>query len=155
MTVQPAQTDRSAPPWEAIAAMAEEAQPRVVVIINANDRLAQRMKDAIEAAGFTAVTAQPSEVGSGAQDIQRFLRSKNARVVVFDVADPYAASWRLADALRYNEMISGSWRQVVITTQDKAALEQQVGATTSALEVNEKNFNAATIVDAVQRAVLV
>ncbi len=135
--------------------MAETTAPRVVVIIHANDRLAGRMKEAIEGAGYSVVTAQPYEVGSGAQDIQRFLRSKNARVVLFDVADPYAASWRLAEALRYNEMISGSWRQVVITTQDKQALEQQVGTNTSALEVNDKSFDAAAIVDAVNRAVLV
>ena len=135
--------------------MAEATGPRVVVIINANDRLAKQMKEAVEQAGFAAVTAQPYEVGSGAPDIQRFLRSKNARVVLFDVADPYAASWRLAEALRYNEMISGSWRQVVTTTENKQALEQQVGANTSALEVNEKNFDAAAVLDAVERAVLV
>jgi CheY-like chemotaxis protein len=135
--------------------MAEATDSRVVVIINSSDRVARMIKDAVEPAGFAVITAQPYEVGSSAQDIQRFLRSKNARVVLFDVADPYAASWRLADSLRYNEMISGSWRQVVITTQDKAALEQQVGAGTSAIEVNDKNFNAATIIDAVNRAVLV
>jgi CheY-like chemotaxis protein len=135
--------------------MAEGVDRRVVVIINANDRLARRVQEALEGAGYSVITAQPYEVGSAAQDIQRFLRSKNARVVLFDVADPYAANWRLADALRYNEMISGSWRQVVITTQDKQALEQQVGAATSALEVNEQNFDPAAIIGPVNRAVLV
>jgi CheY-like chemotaxis protein len=135
--------------------MAEATQPRVVVIINANDRLANRVKQVVEAAGFAALNAQPSQVGSAAPDIQQFLRRQNARVVVFDVADPYMANWRLAESLRYNEMISGSWRQVVVTTADKQALDAQVVSSTNALELNEKNFDAAAVLDAVNRAVLV
>lgn len=134
--------------------MAETTERRVIVVINANDAVAQRIKDTVEAEGFTAVTARPEAAGSTPAEIQAFLRRHNARVVVFDIADPYGANWRLAQNLRYNEMISGSWRQVVVTTEDKQALEGQLGPT-AALEVNAATFDPIAVLAAVNRAVLV
>lgn len=131
------------------------AEHRVkVVVINANDTLRRPLGESVEAAGFETVTAHPDEAGRTPQAMQEFFRRHGARVVVYDIAPPYAENWALFNDVRYAEMISGSWRQFVPTTASKRALEEQVGPT-GAIELAGSGFEREGIVQAVQRGVLV
>jgi len=124
------------------------------VVINADDDARRAIGAIAEAAGFRAVTARPEEAGGTPRAIQQFLRDHDARVVVYDVAAPLRQSWTTLQDLRYAEMISGSWRQFVITTRDQAALAEEVGPT-AAIQVAGDRLDRAEIAQALQRAILV
>ena len=134
--------------------VSEGANPITVVAISANDANLQLLDEVVRQAGFDVVTARAADVGRSIPAIQDFLRRHNARVVVYEVAPPYAESWRLLNELRYAEMMSGSWRQYVITTPDKRALEEQVGHT-GTIELDGGRGDRATLTLSVQRGVLV
>lgn len=124
------------------------------MVINADDGTRRTISEIAEASGFRAVTARPEEAGATAQALQLFLREHEARVVVYDVVAPLQQSWMTLKDLRYAEMISGSWRQYVITTADKAALERAVGAT-AAIEAAGGRLDRGALAQALQRAILV
>jgi Fe2+ transport system protein FeoA len=132
-----------------------ESENRVrVVAINSREDLLQILREIGEAAGFDIVTAKPGELGDDPIEIQEFLRRHNARVVVYEVVPPYRDSWDLLRRLRQAEMVSGSWRQYVITSPSKAELEREVGPT-RAIEVKSGEVDRQALTEAIRRGVLV
>jgi hypothetical protein len=131
-----------------------QTSPVTAVVLNGNAALLQTIGEIAESAGFHVVRARPDQVGATPRAIQEFLRANDARVVVYDVAPPLGNSWSILQELRYAEMISGSWRQFVVTTGDKAALNAVVG-TNGAMQAIPDALDHGAIGQALQRAILV
>jgi hypothetical protein len=124
------------------------------VAINSQNDLLQSLREIGDEAGFEVVTARPNELGDDPLEIQEFLRRHNARVVVYDVAEPYAESWDQLRRLRQAEMVSGSWRQYVITTRNKSELDAEVGSN-RAIELRPELIDRTALAEAMRRGVLV
>ena len=133
--------------------MSANPNPPTVAIINQNVELRRAIAEIAEGSGFRAIGASPDEAGATTDAVQRFLRQHDARVVVYDVAAPLRESWAALNALRYAEMISGSWRQFVVTTADEAALAGAVGA--GGAIGTTRGLDRAALARALERAVLV
>lgn len=136
------------------AKVSQEANRVKVVVINSNDNILRLLGEIVRAAGFDAISVHADEVGRSVPAMQEFLRRHSARVVVYDVSPPYPENWALLNELRYAEMMSGSWRQYVITTPNKQALDEHVGRT-GAIELVGDQVDREAIARAVQRGVLV
>jgi hypothetical protein len=131
-----------------------QTSPVTAVVINADGELLQAIAQIAEDAGFQVVKAVPEEGGATPRAIQEFLRAHDARVVVYDVVPPLREHWTMLQELRYAEMISGSWRQFVITTPDKKALDAVVGSH-AAIEATSGLLDRSALAQALQRAILV
>ncbi|HTE86828.1 MAG TPA: hypothetical protein VK821_19110 [Dehalococcoidia bacterium] len=127
---------------------------RSVVVLNSNDGLLVRLAEIGENAGFDVVTLNVMEIDREPEAIQDFLKRHNPKVVVYGVEPPYPESWALYRKVYEAELRSGSRRQFVVTTPNKEALEQHVGAT-SAIELARDRIDRAAIERAIQQAMLV
>jgi CheY-like chemotaxis protein len=132
----------------------DPAERRPVVVLNSNDDLLVLLAEISESVGFEVVTAHTMEIGREVEAIRDFLRRHNPRVVVYDVSPPYPDNWDLYRKLHDAEVRGGTGRHFVVTTPNKAALEDHVGAT-SAIELVGDRVDRAAIARAIQQAMLV
>lgn len=125
-----------------------------VVVLNSNDDLLVLLAEIGEGAGFDVVTAHLAEIGRDVESIRDFLKRHDPRVVVYDVSSPYPESWELYRKLHDAELRGGTRRHFVITTPNKAALEDHVGPT-PAIELAGDRIDRAQIAQAIQQAMAV
>lgn len=124
--------------------------PRAVVaLVNADDATRQALKTSLAQAGFSTVSPEPRHFQAGALDFERFLSEEEPAVVIYDLAPPYAESWRALQAAGNSE--SAKERYLILTTRSKAALEQALGRPTEAIEINDQPFAHHELVRTVRR----
>jgi DNA-binding response OmpR family regulator len=125
-----------------------------VIVISSDDELLGLLRRIGEDAGSDVLTARVDEIGADPKAIQEFLRRHDPKVVVYDVSPPYAENWTLFRRVREAELLSGSRRQFVVTTPNKRALEEQVGAT-RAIQLTGDQADRQAIGEAIRRGMLV
>jgi CheY-like chemotaxis protein len=77
--------------------------------------------------GYGVVTAQVSQMRIAHVDVEEFVAKNRPDVIVFDIAMPYESNWDFLEVIRLLPGLAGI--PMVVTTANKAALEDLVGAT--------------------------
>ena len=120
-----------------------------VAVVNSSEDIVTMLRLALEDEGFATVAGHVPRFKSGQDDMLAFLQTHDPAVIVFDIAPPYADNWRFLTLVRDTRAAQG--RVFVITTTNRARLEQEVGDT-GAIEIVGKPFDLQEVVDAVRRA---
>lgn len=120
----------------------------VVAVVSAEGVTRETVQASLERAGFSTVSPEPRHFEAGRLDLARFLRDKAPAVVIYDLAPPYAESWRALQAVADSEVAEE--RYFILTTRDKATLERELGST-EALEVGDAPSGHHELVRTVRR----
>jgi DNA-binding response OmpR family regulator len=121
-----------------------------VAVINTSPDITDLLRRALEPAGIVAVTALTFEIREGGVDLEAFIRQHDPKVIVYDIAPPYDANWRL-----FQHMSSRPWmrgRQFVLTSVNVKEVEKVAGRTAQIYEIVGKPLDLDAIVRAVKEA---
>ena len=122
----------------------------VVAVINTSPDIVDLLRLALEQAGFVVVSALTYEIREGSVEFEGLIRQHDPRVIVYDIAPPYDANWRLFEHMSSLPALRG--RQFVITTTNVRHLERLAGPKQKVYEVVGKPFDLDEIVRAVKEA---
>ncbi|MHB8575080.1 MAG: response regulator [Dehalococcoidia bacterium] len=126
-----------------------ETTAACVAIINTSEEVVELIRMVLEEEGFAHVAEAVLTFKRGERDVASFLATHDARVVIWDIALPYAENWAFFSQLQRDAVFRG--RGVVVTTTNKRALELFVGPTPT-VELVGKPFDLGELVQAVRRA---
>jgi DNA-binding response OmpR family regulator len=121
-----------------------------VAVINTSPDIIDLLRRALEPAGFVVVTAMTFEIREGRIDLQHFIEQHDPRVVVYDIAPPYDANWRL-----FRHLAGQPWmahRQFVITSVNAREVDRVASGGGRVYEVVGKPYDLDQIVNAVREA---
>jgi CheY-like chemotaxis protein len=121
-----------------------------VAVINTSPDVVDLLRRALEPAGFVVVTALTYEIREGKTDFQRFVEQHDPRVLVYDIAPPYDANWRLFEHLASRPWIEP--RQIVLTSVNAREVDKVASGGQRIYEVVGKPFDLDQIVTAVREA---
>jgi DNA-binding response OmpR family regulator len=126
------------------------SEPRVVGIFNTSEDMTTLLRMALEHAGFTAVTAFTNRLRDGRTDLESFMRQYRPRVIVYDVALPYDANWRLFQQIRQSPACADV--TFVVTTTNCKRLQEVAGKDAEGvIEIVGKPYDLAQLLDLVGR----
>jgi DNA-binding response OmpR family regulator len=125
------------------------ARPRhVVALFNANDDTVVMVKRMLGVSGYDCLAGGHfADLKKGLMDFGLFLERQDPDVVIIDVSPPYAENWRFFVTLRDNPAMVG--RGLVLTTTNKARLDETVGRDSEAFEFVGKPYDLAQIKTAI------
>ena len=127
--------------------MATKQKARKVAVINSSAAVIELLRTLLETAGYETVTAHIDDIKSGRLDLLGFLKTHDPQVVIYDISIPYEENWTFLKLVRDTDVVHG--RRFIVTTTNKARLEQLVGPTDT-LEIVGKPFDLDQILVAVQ-----
>jgi CheY-like chemotaxis protein len=121
-----------------------------VAIFNSSQDTVEFLRITFEAAGFQTVAGHVPDIKRGHLDFVGFIAEHEPVAVVLDIAMPYEDNWKFVRLIRD----SGSMRDrpLILTTTNKRALEELVGATDT-IEIVGKPYEPAEILEAVRKAI--
>lgn len=122
-----------------------------VAVINSTTDIVDMLRRAIEQAGLVVITALTNEVRDGEVDIERFISQHDPRVIVYDIAPPYDANWKLFQHVAAMPVMKG--RQFVITSTNAQQLERIAAPQQEVYEIVGKEEDVGRVVQAVREAV--
>lgn len=122
----------------------------VAAVLNTSPDTVDLLRRALEQAGIVTVTAFTYEIRDGEVDFDSFIRQHNPDVIVYDIAPPYDANWKLFQHI--SGMASVVGRRFVVTTTNKVQVETLVGRDQRVYEVIGKPADLGLIVRAVKEA---
>jgi DNA-binding response OmpR family regulator len=126
------------------------SQPIVVAVINSSEDTTDLLRLAFEHAGFVVVTAFTHAIRDHEVDFGALVRLHRPDVIVYDVALPYDANWRLFVHLRDSPACDGT--RFVITTTNVAQVRKAVGTEEVMHEIVGKPYDLNLLIDAVREA---
>ena len=122
----------------------------VIAVVNSNEDTVEMLRSCLQQNGFSSiVTGHINDFKTGDADFPRFVDHHDPRVIVYDISLPYDKNWTFLRLLLDTEVMRG--RKVVLTTTNKARLEELVGPT-DAFEIVGKPYDLEQIVGAVKTA---
>jgi DNA-binding NarL/FixJ family response regulator len=122
----------------------------LVAIFNSRADVIDAIRSALEREGFGTVTARLAEIQSGALDLIAFVEVHRPDVIVYDLPRPYESDWNFLRLLKETNSLKD--RLWVVTTTDKRALLEAVGAAGVVEIVVGQPYGAADVVSAVHSA---
>jgi DNA-binding response OmpR family regulator len=123
----------------------------VVALFNASDDTVEMVQRMLDASGFNClVGCHFSDLKKGRVDFARYLGQFEPDVVIFDISPPYTENWRFFGTLRDGEAMEG--RGLVLTTTNKARLDEVVGEDSEAFEIVGKPYDLGQIEGAIHAA---
>jgi DNA-binding response OmpR family regulator len=125
-------------------------KPVVVAVMNTSPDTIQLLRTPLEKAGFTVVSAMTYELRDGVVDLESFVRQHDPKVVVYDVAPPYEANWRLFEHLSSASVLRSAF--FVVTTTNVAQLRKVAGSDQDLHEIVGKPLDLEEVVSAVVEA---
>src|SRR3954464_2149864 len=90
------------------------SEPIVAAIFNTSPDIVDMMRRAFEPAGIVTVTALTHQIREGVVNVDAFLQQHDPAVVVYDIAPPYDANWKLFEHIC--RMPTMRQRPIVITS---------------------------------------
>ena len=124
--------------------------PPVAAVINSSPDIVDMLRLAIEQAGFVVVTALTFEIRDGEVSLDEFIAQHEPCVIVYDIAPPYEANWRLFEHVAARPIMRG--RQFVLTSTNARQVDAFAGRQHHIYEVVGKPFDLDEIVRAVKEA---
>ena len=125
----------------------------VVAVINSTPDIVDLLRLAVEKEGFVAVTALTFDIRDGKTDLDHLIQQHQPTVIVYDIAPPYDANWKLFQHVAAMPVMKG--RQFVLTSTNRAHVEKIAGPQEHIYEIVGKPFDLAEIATAVKQAVRV
>src|SRR5690349_20282490 len=97
----------------------------VVAVFNPSEDTTTSLRVALEQAGFVAVTLFTTNIRDGRIDLEAFMRQHRPCVIVYDIALPYDANWRLFLNVRDSPACAGV--AFVLTTTNVKRVHEATG----------------------------
>ncbi|HUQ87513.1 MAG TPA: hypothetical protein VM096_08150 [Vicinamibacterales bacterium] len=124
------------------------ADPVVVAVFNTSPDTVDMLRIVLEHAGFAVVSAFTYDLRDGDVDVEAFCRQHKPSVIVYDIAPPYEANWRLFLHFRTLDILRGA--AFVVTTTNVKHVRELSGPQQELLEVVGKPYDLGRIVDKVK-----
>jgi DNA-binding response OmpR family regulator len=125
--------------------------PPVVAVINTSEDTTDLLRIAFEQAGFVVVSAFTHAIRDSLIDFEAFIRQHRPNVIVYDVALPYEANWRLFLHLRTAPACAHI--PCVITTTNVAQVRKVVGNEPVMYEIVGKPYDLGVLIEAARDAI--
>jgi len=122
----------------------------VAAVINSTPDIVDMLRIALEYAGFVVVSALTFEIRDGEANLEELIRQHEPGVIVYDVAPPYEANWRLFEHISAMPIMRG--RQFVVTSTNAKHVSALAGREHHIYEVVGKPYDLDEIVRAVKEA---
>jgi DNA-binding NarL/FixJ family response regulator len=122
----------------------------VIAVLNATPDALAILRMALQHEGFTVVGALIPEIRAGAIDLDAFIRQHDPRVIVYDVALPDEAEWRMLQ--RYKAMPSLARCRWILTSTNKGHVERLAADDAQIFAVVGTPYELQKIVQAVRDA---
>jgi DNA-binding response OmpR family regulator len=107
----------------------------IVALFNASDDTIDMVQKLLTTAGDeqTLIWCHFADLKKGIVDFGRYMDKHNPEVVIFDLSPPYDENWTFFKTMRDDKKMRG--RGTVLTTTNKARLDEVLGEDSHALEV--------------------
>ena len=123
----------------------------VVALFDASDDTVEMVQRMLGASDYIClVGCHFADLKNGRVDFGRYLELHDPDVVIIDITPPYEANWVFFKPLRDAEAMVG--RGLVLTTTNKARLDETVGSDSEALEIVGKPYDLDQIKVAIHAA---
>src|ERR1700736_5407079 len=108
---------------------------RIVALFNASDDTIDMVQTLLTVSGGdqTLIWCHFADLKKGIVDFGKYMDKHNPEVVIFDLSPPYDENWRFFKTMRDAKTMQG--RGIVLTTTNKARLDEVLGEDSHALEV--------------------
>jgi DNA-binding response OmpR family regulator len=126
-------------------------KPIVVAVFNTSEDTTDMLRVCLENAGYVVVTAFTNALRDGKVDLDTFMRQHHPAVVVYDIALPYEANWRLFEHIKSTSAARGV--QFVLTSTNAAHVRKVAGADHDILEIVGKPYDLQQLTTSVGDAV--
>lgn len=127
-----------------------EPELPVVAVFNTSPDTIDLLRFVLEKAGLVVVTAFTFDLRDTKVNLESFVRQHRPKVVVYDVAPPYAENWRLFQHIRQSPALAGM--KYVITTTNPIHVGKLAGEETPLYEIIGKPYDLGLVVQAVREA---
>jgi DNA-binding response OmpR family regulator len=124
--------------------------PPIVAILDTSEDIVDMLRAVLEGEGWIVVADYVIHYRRCEKDLVEFLNEHNPRAILFDIGPPYEANWNYFQAVRALRETKDC--AIVVTTTNKARLEEIVGPT-NALEFVGKPYDISDLIDRVKSAV--
>jgi CheY-like chemotaxis protein len=120
-----------------------------LVVLNDSAPVVRMLCDWFTQHGHHCDAVLLSDMPRAHEEVGHFVSAHRPDVVIYDIGMPYASSWDLLEAIRMSPALQS--QPFVITTPNKAKLEQAVGRT-AALEIGGRGRDLRRLLKAVEEA---
>ena len=113
----------------------KETAEGIVALFNASDDTIDMIQTILKEGDMaqTLVWCHFADLKKGIVDVAKWLSKHNPEVVIFDISPPYDENWKYYKTMRDFDEMRG--RGSVLTTTNKARLDEVLGSDSRALEV--------------------
>ena len=122
---------------------------KMVAVVDSSYDTVEMLKLAFENEGFNTVTANIPDIKTGKTGLLALMQQHDPALVLYDVAIPYKENWIFLQRLLKTDVAKG--RKFLITTSNKALLQEAAGPEIEAFELSEKPYDINMLVDSVKR----
>jgi DNA-binding response OmpR family regulator len=114
---------------------ATQTSEGVVALFNASDDTIDMVQKLLtdSGSGQALIWCHFADLKKGIVNFGRYMDKHNPEVVIFDLSPPYDENWRFFKTMRDAKTMTG--RGIVLTTTNKARLDEVLGEDSHALEV--------------------
>jgi DNA-binding response OmpR family regulator len=107
----------------------------IVALFNASDDTVDMVQKLLTDAGNaqTLIWCHFADLKKGIVDFSKFTEKHNPEIVIFDVSPPYDENWQFFKKMRDSKVMRD--RGLILTTTNKARLDEVLGEDSYALEV--------------------
>jgi DNA-binding response OmpR family regulator len=125
--------------------------PDVVAVINTSADTIDLLRNALQQAGFTVVSAFVNDVRDGRLDLESFMRQHDPAAILWDIALPYDRQWQFFQHIKDRQACGRC--QFVITTPNAAEVHKVAGNDHQVYEIVGKPYDLDQVIRAVKEAV--
>jgi CheY-like chemotaxis protein len=125
-------------------------KPVTVAVINTSEDTTDMLRMAFERAGLVVVAAFTHQLRDSKVDIEVLVRQHRPDVIMYDIALPYDANWRLFEHIRASPACQGI--PFVITTTNAAQVRKIVGSNEPMHEIVGKPYDLNVLVQLIRNA---
>ena len=121
--------------------------PLVIAVFNTSPDTVDMLRIVLERAEFVVVSAFTHQLRDGDVDIEPFCRQHQPQIIIYDIAPPYDANWRLFLHFRGLDILRGC--DFVVTTTHVAHVRELSGPQQELFEIVGKPYDLGLIVEKV------